>query len=92
MKPVITKATNHDFGPPEGKEGVIGSLPCEIRDTTLGVIIYATYELEDWERKAIAEGQNIELGVGWIGVFPPVSLGVTPAKEITPDDFNEGEI
>lgn len=78
MKPVKTKNSNYNFGPPPGKEGEIGDLPCEHPVITEhGVFTYAVYELDDEDRKAIANGYNIRLGVGWIGGFPPVSLGVT---------------
>jgi hypothetical protein len=82
VKVITTAQTNHHFGPPPGNEDRIGTLPCEIRETDLGKFIYATYEPTPEERQAIADGQNIELGVGWIGAFPPVSLGITPAKEV----------
>jgi hypothetical protein len=77
MRAVVTEKTNHNFGPPPGQEEYIGNLPCEMRDVDLGdglkmKFVYATYVPSDEERKAIAEGQNVELGVGWIGSFPPV--------------------
>lgn len=79
MLPVKTEQTNHNFGPPPGQEDEIGDLPCEFRDTDIGRIVYSTWAPSSGEREAIAAGQNIELGVGWLGSFPPVSLGVTPA-------------
>lgn len=80
MKPVRTAATNHGWGAPRGKEDSIGMLPSVKRESSHGTVYYSTWELEPWERKAIAEGQNIELGVTWIGAMPPVSLSVTPAN------------
>lgn len=77
MKPVATAQTNHTFGPPSGKEDEIGSLPGYWEETEHGRFFYAVYELNDEDRKAISNGYNIRLGVGWIGGFPPVSLGVT---------------
>lgn len=79
MKPVKTRtSTNHNFGPPLGvTDGSIGDLPCEIVDEDGSRTIYSVWELSDADREAIANGWNIRLGVGWIGGFPPVSVGVT---------------
>ncbi len=78
MRPVITSETNHNFGPPPGKEGEIGDLPCAHPvDTPHGRFTYAVYELDTYDRQAIANGYNIRIGVGWIGGFPPISLSVT---------------
>jgi hypothetical protein len=81
VRPIQTEASNHNFGPPRGHETDIGDLPCEIVEADLGRYIYSVWELNDAERKAIASGQNLRLGVGWIGGFPPVSLGVTHETE-----------
>jgi hypothetical protein len=32
MLPIKTTSSNHNFGPPPGREGEIGDLPCEIVD------------------------------------------------------------
>ncbi len=77
MKPVATARTNQVIGPPPGREDEFGSLPGYREDTDHGEMFYAVYELDDTDRQAIANGWNLRLGVGWIGVFPPVSLGVT---------------
>lgn len=83
MRPIVTQETNHNFGPPPGKEGEIGDLPCAHPvQTEHGPFTYAVYELDDADREAIANGWNIRLGVGWIGGFPPVSLGVTHLTEV----------
>jgi hypothetical protein len=66
VKPIKTLSSNHNFGPPLGQEETIG-----YRE------VVSVWELSPAERQAIANGQNIRLGVGWIGAFPPVSLGVT---------------
>jgi hypothetical protein len=80
MLPVETRRTNHNFGPPPGMEGRIGDLPCqivEVDEAFGGRAIYSVWALTSEERTAIANGMNVRLGVGWIGGFPPVSLGVT---------------
>ena len=86
MLPVKTARSNHNFGPPPGREEDIGDLPCEIVDEPNGDrFIYSVWEPSDEERKALAAGQNVRLGVGWIGAFPPVSLGVTHEREPQPE-------
>lgn len=82
MTPIETEASNHNFGPPPGQEEHIGDLPCEIVETDQGRYIYSVWEPTDAERQAIANGQNVRLGVGWIGSFPPVSLGVTHETQV----------
>jgi hypothetical protein len=78
MKPVQTAETTENFAPPPGvTDGSIGDLPCAIIDEGRGRTIYSVWELSDEERKAIANGWNVRLGVAWIGAMPPVSLGVT---------------
>lgn len=78
MRPIKTRRSNHNFGPPVGKEGEIGDLPCEIIDSENGErYVWSVWEPSDSEREAIEAGCNVHLGVGWIGAFPPVSLGVT---------------
>lgn len=86
MKPIKTENSNHNFGPPSGHEDHVGDLPCEIDDgDPFGFgegsrVIWAVYEPDEGERRAIANGQNIKLGIGWIGAFPPISMGVTEEK------------
>jgi hypothetical protein len=78
MRPVKTVNSNHNFGPPLGQEDVIGDLPCQVVTALDGTkTIYSVWELSDEDRAAIANGYNLRLGVGWIGGFPPVYLGVT---------------
>jgi hypothetical protein len=83
-RPIKTQSTNFNYrGPREG----IGDLPCERRSVDEGkaTAIFATYQLEDWERKLISEGHNIELGIWYIEPIPPVSISVTPAQEYKDD-------
>lgn len=81
MNVVKTKNSNHNFGPPPGQEDSIGDLPCQIEDDVPGFgggrVIWSVWEPTKEERRAIANGQNVRLGVGWIGGFPPVSVGIT---------------
>lgn len=89
MRAMRVASTNFTFNAPPGEEDRIYDLPCEIREESGRADgerrVYATFVLEDWEREAIAAGQNIELGVTWIGGFPPVSLAVTPAQPVVDD-------
>jgi hypothetical protein len=86
MKAIKTEHSNHNFGPPKGQEDVITDLPCEIEDDVPGYargrVIWSVWEPSEGERRAIANGQNIKLGVGWIGGFPPVSVGVTAETKV----------
>lgn len=87
MRPIVTQETNHNFGPPPGREGEFRALPCAHPvETKHGPVTYAVYELDDADREAIAAGWNIRLGVGWIGGFPPVSLAVTYLTETKEGD------
>lgn len=86
MKPIKTVNSNHNFGPPPNvTDGSIGDLPCQVVDERDYREIVSVWELTDMERQAIANGYNIRLGVGWIGAFPPVSLGVTHEKPMRCD-------
>jgi hypothetical protein len=82
MRPVKVSTSNHNFGPPPGREGEIGDLPCQIVDERGYREIVSVWEPTPEERAAIANGQNVRMGVGWIGGFPPVSLGVTHQTEL----------
>jgi hypothetical protein len=88
MKPIKTLSSNHNFGPPHGvDDGSIGDLPCQIVDEHGYREIVSVWQPSPAEREAIAAGQNIRLGVGWIGAFPPVSVGITheiPLADFTP--------
>ncbi len=79
MLPVKTDRTDRNFGPPPGKEDEIGNLPYYFEEIPEGYTeVVSIWEPSEAERRAIATGQCIRLGIGWIGKFPPVSLGVTP--------------
>ena len=87
MRIILTKDTNHNFGPPQGHEDEIGHLPCKVAHEDGVTTVYSVWELNESERKAVADGHNIKLGVMWIGAFPPVSLAITSAQEISPEDI-----
>ncbi len=93
MKPVRTLYSNHNFGPPPGHEGVIDDLPCQIVEEPGFKEIRSVWELSQQDRDAIANGCNLVLGIGWIGAFPPVSLGVAHVPgliDFTPEDVIGG--
>lgn len=61
VKPITTRRTNHNFGPPRPTVS-IGDLPCEIVNHDNGTRqIVSVWELSDEERTAIANGLNIRL-------------------------------
>jgi hypothetical protein len=86
MRVIKTENTNHNFGPPPGQEDVIGDLPCQTVSTREawghgnGTVIFSVWQPTPEERRAICNGSNIRLGVGWLGTFPPVSVGITDEK------------
>jgi hypothetical protein len=78
MEPITTAETNMNYVAQLGiSEDEIGNLPCArlIEHGMRG--IYSVWELTDDERKRIAEGDNIRLGIIGQEPIPPVSLGVT---------------
>lgn len=78
MKPIKTSSSNHNFGPPRSvTDGSIGDLPCEITEEDGLRWVRSIWRPSDEEREAIAAGGNVELDVGWIGGFPPVSVNTT---------------
>ena len=68
MKPVRTERSNFTY---RGPTADIKDLPCRREDGG----VYSTWELSPWERIAIAEGANIELGI-YHEPIPPVSLAI----------------
>jgi hypothetical protein len=76
VKPITTRRTNHNFGPPPNvTDGSIGDLPCEIVDHDDGTReIVSVWELSDEERQAIANGLNIRLGVTHDQAWEPEEL------------------
>ena len=81
MRAVKTEKSNHNFGPPKGDTSGITDLPCEVDDSDPyengSEVIWSVWVPDEGERAAIANGQNVKLGVAWIGKFPPVSMTVT---------------
>lgn len=47
-------------------------------------VVYLVWQPSDDERSAIAAGANVELGV-YMEPIPPVSLGITTERELTPE-------
>ncbi len=86
MRPIKTANSNHNFGPPLGQEEYIGDLPCEIVDEPgQHREVVSVWEPSPAERLAILNGQNIRLGIGWVGAFPPVSIVVTDETRLKED-------
>jgi hypothetical protein len=74
MKPRRTPNSNKVFRLPGGNED--SDLWVEQGPVLGSTALKSTWELDDEERKAIAQGANIELVVWGFGT-PPVSLAVT---------------
>jgi hypothetical protein len=78
MRAIKTENTPENLGPPPGTpEGEILDLPFRWDNQYGYKEVVSVWRLTEAERDAIANGCNVELGVGWIGAFPPVRLGVT---------------
>lgn len=75
MQPVKTEKSNFVYlGPTDD----IADLPCErvtevVEDRVHGVV-YSVWEPTEEERRAIADGANIKLGIWGMHPIPPVSL------------------
>lgn len=84
MEPVITgRPGEFIYGAPHVMEAQIGGLPC-IRMTSAGGYkgVFSVWEFTDVERKLIADGANIELGILGREPIPPVSLAITDVKKM----------
>lgn len=80
MKVIKTDNCNMVY---RGPEAGIGDLPCERRtvDGQGRTAIFSTWGLSDADRKAIAEGANVELGIYYVEPIPPVYVGLTTRQE-----------
>lgn len=80
MKVIKTENCNMVY---RGPEPGIGDLPCERRvmDGHGRTAIFATWALSDADRKAIAEGANVEVGLYYVEPIPPVYVGLTSRQE-----------
>jgi hypothetical protein len=91
MRPIRTKATTGTYGKPRGSRDV-GGLPYYRTSDDLMFpghvlpVIHSTWDLNDAERKAIANGAKIELAI-YGEPIPPVSLIVDPDVEELHDDI-----
>lgn len=89
MRPIETKETTMNYAPPLGGEAVVGGLPCtRALEVDLGNAmrvagIYSIWEPTDAERREIAAGANLRLGIIGMEPIPPVSLGLSWLKETT---------
>lgn len=77
MRPIETKASNFNYGAPAGVADCT-PMPCE---RTADGRTVSVWEPNPDERRAIANGMNIELHV-WMQPPPMVGLGTTPAQEL----------
>lgn len=85
MKPIKTENTTGVYGAPPGREDEIGGLPFYREELPMGdgttTGVYSVWTFSPGERKAIALGANVLLGILGREPIPPVSLGLTEQKE-----------
>lgn len=76
MRPIRTSKTTGIYGAPLGHEDQIGGLPF-YRGSSTGVsTVYSVWEFDEFDRKAIAAGGKLVLGILGMEPIPPVSLGI----------------
>lgn len=78
MRPILTPSTNAVFQLRGGTRK--NDLPLFRTKENGQSLLISTWELEDHERKAIAEGATLELVI-WGTGQPPVALGIGPSIE-----------
>lgn len=69
MKPIRTAQTTFDY---KGPTPDIGDLPCYREDGA----VWSVWEFTDEERRFIADGGNVKLGIFYTEPIPPVALEV----------------
>lgn len=80
MRPIWTKLTKGVYGAPPGRDADIDGLPYwRAANEFGGVTVYSVWTFDEGERKAIAAGANLVLGI--LGEpIPPVSLSLRKAE------------
>ena len=85
MKPIKTENSNHVY---RGDGRDVADLHCRVatlesHDYQDGALItMAVWEPDEEERKRIAEGSNIEVGILYANPMPPTVVSVTDETEI----------
>lgn len=79
-EPITTRKTTGVYGAPPGHEDSISGLPYwRVQNEYGGTTVYSVWAFTEGERRAIASGANLVLGI--VGEpIPPVSLGVRKAE------------
>ena len=88
MLPIKTEKSNAVY---LGPTPDIMDLPCEVERHKSGLqrVVYSVWELDEGERQAIAQGENIKLGVWTPTPIPPVSLQVVGERRF--EEFGESQ-
>lgn len=78
MRPIRTSKTTGIYGAPLGHEDQIGGLPYYRERTGIGDVtgVYSVWTFDEADRKAIANGANLVLGIVGMEPIPPVSLSL----------------
>jgi hypothetical protein len=78
--PIKTSKTIGIYGAPRGHEDSIGGLPYwRATNEYGGVTVYSVWTFSEGERRAIAEGANLVLGI-LAEPIPPVSMSLRKAE------------
>jgi len=77
MRPIRTRKTTGIYGAPVGLDESIGGLPFwRAQNEYGGTTVYSVWTFSEGERRALAEGANLVLGIVGMEPIPPVSLSL----------------
>lgn len=77
MRPIRTRKTIGIYGAPIGQEDSIGGLPFwRAQNEYGGTTVYSVWTFDENDRRAIAQGANLVLGIVGMEPIPPVSLSL----------------
>lgn len=73
MTPIKTNEANFTYLGPTAQ---IADLPCRAEGQEILARTFSVWELSDYERKLIAEGARVRLGIYGVRPIPPVSMEI----------------
>lgn len=90
MRPIRTRKTTGIYGAPSGHEDAIGGLPYwRAQNEFGGTTVYSVWTFDEAERRALAEGAVLVLGILGPEPISPVSLSLRRGDD---EHFVEVEI